>query len=168
MIYIKKLEEKEYEFLMDMRYEAIYILENKPPKEELMNIPDIKKYSDEWGRKGDRALIASNESSQPVGAAWYRLFSDHDKGFGYAGPNIPEIGIAVLEQERNKGIGKLLLDKLLLQAIEDGFTSVSLSVDPNNISALTVYKKIGFEYHSVFGTSWTMILNLSKLNRNDG
>ncbi|WP_225989234.1 hypothetical protein [Peribacillus frigoritolerans] len=59
MIYVKSLEQSEHDldFLTDMMYEAIHIPENKPPKEELLNLPHIKKYSEGWGRKGDRAIM---------------------------------------------------------------------------------------------------------------
>ncbi|TKH08976.1 N-acetyltransferase, partial [Peribacillus simplex] len=97
MIHVKSLEQSEHDldFLTDMMYEAIHILENKPPKEKLLNLPHIKKYSEGWGRKGDRAIIAF-EDSLPVGAAWYRLFAENQKGYGYVDDKTPELGIAVI------------------------------------------------------------------------
>ncbi|WP_233252991.1 MULTISPECIES: hypothetical protein [unclassified Geobacillus] len=65
MLHIRNLEENDFEFLLDMMYEAIYIPKNKPPKEELLNSPHIKKYHEGWGRKGDRALIAFRDN-QPL------------------------------------------------------------------------------------------------------
>ena len=55
MVIVRLLEQQEFDFFMDMHYESIYILEGKPSKHELLNAPNIKKYSEEWGRKGDRA-----------------------------------------------------------------------------------------------------------------
>jgi GNAT superfamily N-acetyltransferase len=157
LLHIRNLEENEYEFLLDMMYESIYIPQNKPPKEELLNSPHIKKYHEGWGRKGDRALIAFNKDNQPVGAAWYRLFKENEKGYGYVDDNTPELGIAVIDAERGKGIGTLLMKKLFEQALKDGYTSVSLSVDPNNIKAVQLYKKLGFKQCGSSGTSWTYI-----------
>jgi hypothetical protein len=51
LLYIRNLEENDFEFLMDMMYESIYIPQNKPPKEELLNAPHIKKYHEGWGEK---------------------------------------------------------------------------------------------------------------------
>ncbi|UOQ86888.1 hypothetical protein [Gracilibacillus salinarum] len=74
MFMIKNMTDDQFPFLTDMLYESIYVPENKPPKEELLNVPHLKKYYEDWGRKGDRAFIAHNSDRQPVGAVWYRLF----------------------------------------------------------------------------------------------
>lgn len=106
MIHIRSFERSDnnLEFLTDMMYKAIHIAENKPPKEELLNLPHIKKYSEGWGRQGDRALIAFNEDNLPVGATWYRLFSENQKGYGYVDDKTPELGIALTNKARSKGI----------------------------------------------------------------
>lgn len=162
MIHVKSLEqnERELDFLTDMMYESIYIPENKPPKEELLNLPHIKKYSEGWGRKGDRAIIAF-EDHLPVGAAWYRLFTENQKGYGYVDDKTPELGIAVINKGRGRGIGNLLMEKLIETASRDGYTSLSLSVDPKNIQAVKLYRKLGFDRCGSSGTSWTMIYNIS-------
>ncbi|MEW5592027.1 GNAT family N-acetyltransferase [Peribacillus frigoritolerans] len=161
MIHVKSLEQSEHDldFLTDMMYEAIHIPENKPPKEELLNLPHIKKYSEGWGRTGDRAIIAF-EDNFPVGAAWYRLFAENQKGYGYVDDKTPELGIAVINKVRGKGIGNLLMEKLFETASRDGYTSLSLSVDPKNTQAVQLYKKLGFEQCDSSGTSWTMICNI--------
>jgi len=163
LIYIRSIEQKEsdLEFLMDMMYESIHISENKPPKEELLNLPHLKKYSEEWGRQGDRALIAFNEDKLPVGAAWYRLFTKDNKGYGYVNDSTPELGIALTNEARGNGVGTMLMKKLMEAALEDGYTSLSLSVDPNNIQAVQLYKKLGFVQCGMSGTSLTMIYNIS-------
>ncbi|WP_100405572.1 GNAT family N-acetyltransferase [Bacillus solitudinis] len=162
MIHIRSFEQSEtdLEFLMDMMYESIHIPENKPAKEELLNFPNIKKYSEGWGRKHDRALLAFNEDKLPVGAAWYRLFTENQKGYGYVDEKTPELGIAVTNEARGKGIGILLMERLFETACKDGYTSLSLSVDPNNIQAVRLYKKLGFKLCGSSGTSLTMIYNV--------
>lgn len=163
MIHIRSFEQSEndLEFLTDMIYEAIHISENKPSKEELLNFPHIKRYSEGWGRQGDRALIAFNEDNLPVGAAWYRLFTENQKGYGYVDDTTPELGIALINEARGKGIGTLLMERLFKIASRDGYTSLSLSVDPNNTQAVQLYKKLGFEQCGSSGTSWTMVYNTS-------
>lgn len=42
-------------------------------------LPPIVKYSENWGRNGVMALIALIDDI-PVGAAWYRLFDEMNKG----------------------------------------------------------------------------------------
>ena len=161
MIHVKSLgqSEQDLDFLTDMMYESIHIPENKPPKEELLNLPHIKKYNEGWGRKGDRAIIAVEENV-PVGAAWYRLFTENQKGYGYVDDETPELGIAVLNKVRGKGIGNLLMENLIETADRDGYTSLSLSVDPKNTQAVQLYKKLGFEQCGSSGTSWTMIYKI--------
>ncbi|KUP21687.1 GNAT family N-acetyltransferase [Paenibacillus sp. DMB5] len=159
MIYVRPLEQKEYDFLMDMHYESIYILQGKPSKHELLNAPHIVKYSENWGRKGDMALVALIDNI-PVGAAWYRLFDEMNKGYGFIDCETPELGIAILSDYRQLGLGMRLMQDIIQQAISDGYKSLSLSVDPENQAAVRLYEKLGFEYFGLSGTSWTMKLNI--------
>ena len=161
MITIRNLEAGEFEFLTDMFYESIHIPQNKPSKEQLLNLPDLKKYHDGWGRKGDRALIAINEVNQSVGAVWYRLFDERNKGYGYVDDSTPELGIAVSKEVRGLGIGTLLMSKIIQLALEDGYMSISLSVDPDNSDAVHIYNKMGFKKCGVSGTSIIMVYNFS-------
>lgn len=158
MIIIRSFEQSEndLEFLMDMMYESIHIPQNKPSKEELLYSLNMKKYSEGWIRQGDRALIAYNENNIPVGAAWYRLFTENQKGYGYVDNETPELGIAVTNEVRGNGIGHLLMERLIETASRDGYTSLSLSVDPNNTQAVQLYKKFGFGECGTSGTSSTM------------
>lgn len=157
MVIIKKLEKNEFDFLTDMLYESIHIPENKPNKEDLISSPHIKKYHEGWGKKGDTALIALNTNNQAVGAVWYRLFDDFNKGYGYVDSNTPELGIAVTKEVRGMGLGTLLMNKIINQAISEGYKSISLSVDLENSNAVHLYKKLGFEEYGVSGTSITMV-----------
>ncbi|MFF3102178.1 GNAT family N-acetyltransferase [Viridibacillus arvi] len=162
MIEIRNLEENEYEFLLDMLYESIHIPENKPTREELLNLPHIRKYHENWGREGDQVLIAIDEENQKVGAVWYRLFEENNKGYGYVDDNTPELGIAVVEKGRGKGIGTLLMNKIMQLAMTDGYKSISLSVDPDNRNAVHIYNKLGFQEYGISGTSITMVYRCSK------
>ncbi|MCT2195467.1 cupredoxin domain-containing protein [Paenibacillus sp. p3-SID1389] len=58
MITIRPLQPHEFDFFTDMHYESIHIPQGKPPKDELLNAPHLKKYHEGWGRKGDRAFVA--------------------------------------------------------------------------------------------------------------
>ena len=162
MVIIRNLKENEYDFLTDMFYESIYIPENKPDKEDLINSSHLKKYHEGWGRNGDTALIALNTNNQAVGAVWYRLFNEFNKGYGYVDSNTPELGIAVTEEVRGMGVGTLLMKKIIHQAICEGYKSISLSVDPKNSNAVHIYKKLGFEDYGVSGTSITMVYRVNE------
>lgn len=163
MLHIRKIEQTEHdlEFLSDMIYESIHIPENKPPKEELLKSPQIKKYNEGWGRKGDSAVIVFNEDNCPIGAAWYRLFTKNENCFGYVDENTPELGIAIINEGRGKGKGTLLMEKLFKIAASEGYKSLSLSVDPKNTKDVQLYKKLGFVKCGTSGTSWTMVYDIS-------
>ena len=60
MIQIRTIEETDLDFLWDMLYEMVFIPENKPPKEEILSIPDIRKCLEGWGRKGDQGLSGTS------------------------------------------------------------------------------------------------------------
>jgi len=156
MITVRPIGESDMDFFIDMRYEAIYMPEGRPPKEELLNLPHLKKYSEGWGRKGDRALLAQNEEHHPVGAVWYRLFDEQNKGYGFVDAETPELGIAIVSAFRNQGIGMLLLQTIFEQAQQDGYKALSLSVDARNQAAIRLYQKAGFERYEIAGNSWTM------------
>lgn len=157
MIDIRNLEENEYEFLLDMFYESIHIPENKPTREELLNLPHIRKYHEGWGRKGDKALIAIDENKQKLGAVWFRVFDENNQGYGYIDANTPELGIAVDKDVRGMGVGTFLMNRIIQLAMEEGYKSISLSVDPDNSDAVHIYNKMGFKEYGMSGTSITMV-----------
>lgn len=157
MLHIRNLEKREIEFFTDMFYESIHIPENKPPKDVLINESHLKKYHEGWGRAGDCALMAIL-NNEPVGAAWYRLFNADHPGYGFVDANTPELGIAITENARGKGVGTKLMNALIQHAREHGHPAISLSVDPENQSAVHVYQKLGFRECGGEGTSITMVL----------
>jgi ribosomal protein S18 acetylase RimI-like enzyme len=102
----------------------------------------LERYVAGWGRRGDTALVAIDEF-QPVGAAWYRLFTPDEPGYGFLDEETPELTVAVVPSRRGRGLGKQLLEALLERARRDQFEAVSLSVEPDN-PALHLYEKQGF------------------------
>ena len=105
-------------------------------------------------RPGDTGCLAVERTeNQLVGAAWLRLFSAQDPGYGFVDDRTPELSIAILPDYRAQGIGRHLLDALL-QAARQSFASVSLSVTPEN-PAVRLYRRLGFEIVSKTPTSLT-------------
>jgi ribosomal protein S18 acetylase RimI-like enzyme len=91
------------------------------------------------------------------GAAWYRLFTEEEPGFGFVDEETPEVTIAVVPSRRGKGAGKELLEALLDRARADGYASVSLSASPDQQS---YYERFGFETVSEDPHAVTMVLRL--------
>ncbi len=125
-------------FLRDMLRHAFYWRTPVGDRE-----PPLTRYVNSWGRHGDRSLIAIDEFV-PVGAAWYRLFTPEDAGFGFVDERTPELAIAVVPSRRGRGFGHELLSSLLEHAREDGFEAISLSVAKDN-PAVALYEGYGFE-----------------------
>ncbi len=145
------------EFLKKMLYEAAFWNPDWPRYRmiEALADPMLERYHRDWGRPGDAGVIAELDG-EAVGAAWFRLFTAEEPGYGYVDETTPELGIAVVPLHRRKGIGETLLRALIAQAREEGFHALSLSVAAHNRSRM-MYERIGF--HKVReddGGSWVM------------
>jgi GNAT superfamily N-acetyltransferase len=103
--------------------------------------PDSARYVAGWGKDGDMGVIAE-KNAVAVGAAWVRLWSDDNRGYGYIVDDTPELAIAVIPKMRGKGIGTALLAKLL-ELTQSQFPAICLSTQTAN-PALRLYKRTGF------------------------
>src|SRR5579871_3631530 len=103
----------------------------------------LTRYVDNWGRPGDVAIVA-HETGNRVGAAWLRLFSASEPGYGFVDEGTPELSIAVVPSRRRHGLGQELMDELLVAAREEGHSAVSLSVEADS-PAVAFYERNGFE-----------------------
>jgi ribosomal protein S18 acetylase RimI-like enzyme len=109
--------------------------------ETVRDNPALDRYVKNWGRSGDFGLVAI-DNIHALGAAWLRLFSSDNRGFGYVNEGIPELAIAVSPEYRGKGVGT----KLLMQTIELASSlhpAISLSVRANN-PVINLYQRAGF------------------------
>ena len=146
-------------FLKQMLYEAVFWdpNENRKPINELFDVPEIASLLVQWKkREGDFAFIAENEQEEAIGAVWYRFSIIEKPSFGFVDEDTPELGISVLLEYRDMGLGTVLMNKMLHYAKSIGLKQISLSVDPKNF-ALSLYQKTGFKKVAESGTSWTMV-----------
>lgn len=143
-------------FLRKMLFEAFFWSPDylRPPLSEFESEPEFRKLLGNWGREGDSAVIAE-VGATPVGAAWYRFWSEDNHSYGYVDAETPELGMAVSAGFRSNGIGRKILTAILEVAYHEGIRSMSLSVDPHNC-ALQLYESEGFTKVGESGTSWTM------------
>ena len=118
----------------------------------------ISHYVDGWGRKGDASLVAM-EAGHSVGAAWYRLFPDTGRGYGYVDEQTPELTIVVVPSRQGEGIGQELLAALIARAKADGFEGLSVSVERDRPDT-QAYLAAGFEQVEEQGRSVTLRLAL--------
>ena len=134
---IRRAGQQDVRFLRDMLHHAFYWREGGSTEEE-----PTYRYVYNWGRPGDAGVIALDEGF-PVGAAWYRLFTDDQPGYGFIDESTPELAIAVVPSRRGRGIGAEMLEALLARAREDGHGSLTLAVDRGN-PAIRLYERFGF------------------------
>jgi ribosomal protein S18 acetylase RimI-like enzyme len=158
--FIREASPSDEAFLREMLYHSLYVPDGGAPFDRgIVSRPEIAKYVERWGRTGDLGFIAvHSRRNEPLGAAWLRLFTGSEKGYGYVGGNTPELGIAVLPEYRGRGLGSALLRRLL-EAAAGMYDSVSLSVAADS-PARRLYERIGFEQVSTSGTSVTMVKRL--------
>jgi GNAT superfamily N-acetyltransferase len=161
-ITLKPLLSTHQEFLWEMLYQALFVPPgHRPFPKDCLQHPDISKYASNWGKTHDRGLIAVEAHTQkPVGAAWLRLFTQEQKGYGYVDDDTPELSIAVLPSYRGKGIGSLLLQGLFHEA-RTHYTALSLSVSTAN-PAKRFYERFGFSTGSKTEHSCVMIKRLKE------
>jgi len=144
-------------WLWEMLYHAVYVTEGQPPlSRDILKHPEIARYAQGWGWPGDLGFAAVNHEDQTlIAAAWLRLWTGEDKGFGYVDETTPELTIAVLPAYRGRGIGTALLVHLIAAA-RPRYPAISLSVDLDN-PALRLYRRLGFEVVGEHDSSLTMI-----------
>lgn len=114
-----------------------------PPEETVVANEYFARYHEGWGRPGDVGVVAF-AGDRFLGAAYGRLFTEHDHGHGFVDPKTPEIAIAVEPGHRGEKLGSRLLVALEMVAAADGMSALSLSVEHDN-PARRLYERFGYE-----------------------
>jgi len=125
---------------------------------DALDVPEVARYIVGFGRDGDLGLIAELDGRQ-VGAAWYRLFTVQEPGYGFVDAATPELGIAVVPAARRRGVATALLEALAAAARRDGIGALSLSVNADNPSR-RLYERAGFVDVRDDDGSYVMVLRL--------
>ena len=133
-------------FLWEMLWQAAAVSPEvrESGRERALQLPEVRRYLEDWGRSGDAAVVAVTAEGACLGAAWYRLFPATAPGYGFVAEDIPELGIGVSPEARGEGVGSALLEELKGTARAQGFAALSLSVDSEN-PAGRLYERHGFE-----------------------
>jgi ribosomal protein S18 acetylase RimI-like enzyme len=160
---IRLLSSSDQAFLWEMLYLSLHVPEGGQPfAREVLDQPEIRRYVEGWWRPGDLGFAATELSAgEIVGAAWLRVFTEAEPGYGYIDDKTPELAMAVLPHHRGRGVGSALLGQLL-ELAATVYRSVSLSVSLSN-PAVQLYRRMGFEQVSTRGGSLTMIKSLNNV-----
>jgi ribosomal protein S18 acetylase RimI-like enzyme len=156
--HIEPLTAAQEPIVWEMLYYAIHVPdgEMRPPR-SIVYRPELARYAAQWGKPEDMG-VAAWDRDVAIGAAWLRLLTGENKGYGYIDETTPELSIALFPAFRGKGIGTLLLTALLAQAAKH-FSAVSLSVSTDN-AARRLYERFGFVAVGLDGSSITMLKRL--------
>jgi GNAT superfamily N-acetyltransferase len=144
-------------FLWEMLYHAIYVPAGSPLPAARYHLPSQNWHamSTRWGKPHDLGIIALVHVNIPIGAAWLRLLTGTNRGYGYVDDRTPELSIAVLPDYRGKGTGAALLERLFAAA-RKRYPGISLSVSSAN-PARRLYERAGFVPVASPGDSITML-----------
>ena len=123
---------------------------------EAMLRPDLAKYLSGWPWPDDIGVVASLDG-RDVGAAWARTLTSASPGYGWVSDDIPELTMGVDPAVRGRGIGRALLDALIMRVRAVG-PALSLSVEDGNTAARALYERAGFTVVGRSGDSDTMLL----------
>jgi GNAT superfamily N-acetyltransferase len=132
---IRRATSKDSQFMADMLVEAVNWSPEWKPKSRrrVLSDPRTAHYIVGWPRDTDLGVIAE-AGSEPVGAAWVRFFPIEDPGYGFVGPDIPELTIGVAAPWRGRGMGRTLLRAIAVLAADAGIGRISLSVERKNFA----------------------------------
>ncbi len=144
-IEITEISAEDQLLLGDMLYLAIFVPPGSPaPPREVVQIPELSRYFQHWGKSGDIGYLAVDSATRrPIGAAWLRLLTGENAGYGHVNDDTPELAIALLPAYRNQGIGSELMRRLISTAA-GRYDAISLSVNRDN-RAVHLYRRFGFE-----------------------
>ncbi len=152
---------EDFTFLATMLGEAAVWRPDKPTPtaDEVLADPRYGMYLAGWPMRGDYGVVA--EQAGPVGAAWYRTFTEANHGHGFVAEDVPELAIAVIPSRRHEGIGRRLLVGLIEASAAQGYRALSLSVAKDN-PARGLYESRGFVPVERHGSTWTMIRHAAR------
>lgn len=153
---------RDVELLRALLFEAAFWRADvaRPSLERALADPELARYVDCFGRRGDFGIVAG-EGGESVGAAWWRYFQAGAPGYGFVDEATPEISVAVFPTQRGRGIGTALLGALDREARDRGIKRLSLSVERDNPAA-GLYERLGFRRLANRGNALTMVIELSR------
>ncbi len=161
---VRPAEASDAEFLAQMLVAAAFWRPEGPPGSlrEVWSEPQLAHYVAGWPQAGDFGVIAL-DGQRRIGAAWVRLLTASDPGYGFVDATTPEVSMGVVRTWRGRGVGSRLLDALIAAATARGLRSLSLSVEPDN-DARRLYERVGFQQVGQVDGSLTMLLRLARSN----
>ena len=153
---LRKLRKDEFGLLKEFLYEAIFIPEGtEAPDRSIINQPELAIYYDGFGKgKADNCIVAEADG-KVVGAVWTRIMDD----YGHVDDKTPSFAISLYEEYRGKGIGNMMMRKMLELLQEQGYEKASLAVQKANY-AVRMYENAGFKIVDENDEEYIMVCEL--------
>lgn len=150
------------DFLTDLVVAAVNWDPDREPtsRDQILADPRNWHYVEGWVRDGDVGVVAVDGDDVPIGAAWLRMFTADDPGYGFVAADVPELSIGVVEPWRGHGVGRVLLRKALDVAAGHGHGRVTLSVERGN-RVRDMYLEEGFVVVGSDSDADTMVKELA-------
>ena len=123
---------------------AARMAEPEEPIQKALTDDELVKYWQGWGREGDFGIVAESANlGFPVCCAWVRVIPREAAAYGFVAEGIPELGIGTIAGARGRGVGTIVLQRLLDEC-RARYPGVCLSVRKSN-PAVRLYERLGFK-----------------------
>ena len=163
MTVIREIRPEEIPALDDFLYEAIFIPEGFPaPPRSVIENKDLQVYVRDFGKEPDDRCLVAEVDGKVVGAVWTRIMDD----YGHVDEKTPSFAISLYKEYRGKGIGTLLMKRMLELLKEKGFQKASLAVQKKN-AAVRMYKRAGFHIVDENEEEYIMVCMLDDAKETD-
>jgi ribosomal protein S18 acetylase RimI-like enzyme len=150
---IRPLTPADEPLLWDMLHQALQTSEGAPSR-DILKRPEYSRYVEDWGREGDTGFVVSDKNSTEVlGAVWYRIAAPAAKGRAEQAEPTPELAFAVKSGQRKRGLGAALLTQLV--KANPHHSAISIRASAKN-PAVRLYERFGFQIVSDTGGTVTM------------
>jgi len=157
-MHLRESKQSDIPFLREMLYEAVFwrASDDKPSLAEGLAYPEVSNALAGFGERDGDAAVAAVIDSIPVGAAWYRFWTDESNTRGYVDESMPVLAIGVHSDYRHRGIGGKMVDWLVGYAAKHSVSKISLMVAKDNY-AMNLYRQKGFVECADIGDSLLMV-----------
>jgi GNAT superfamily N-acetyltransferase len=115
---------------------------DKPPP-GAPELPHVRRWWKQWG---EELGVGWEEDGELIGAAWARHVEPVIARDEATGEPLAEVIVSVVPAARGRGIGRGLVEGLLVRARAAGCAGLSLTVSERNRIALSLYERVGFTH----------------------
>jgi acetyltransferase len=83
------------------------------------------------------ALLNTGDSSTVIGVGRYAYYAERER---------PELAVVVRDDLHGKGLGSILLMKVISIGKENGFSRFGATIDPDNQTIMNIFKRSGYDW----------------------